>query len=268
MILGNKAFDVKNHTYVWGILNVTPDSFYDGGEYSNIDAALLHVKKMIEEGADVIDVGGESTRPGYVQISEDEEIARVIPVIEKIKSEYNIPVSLDTYKAKVAKAGIEAGADLINDIWGLKGDMHMAEVIAKGNVSVCLCHNRVEHDYVNFLEDLFTDLSQSVNIALKAGIKEEKIILDPGIGFCKDTNENLLAMQNMDELSHLGFPWLLAASRKSVIGNTLNLEKGERLEGTLATTALAVMKGASFVRVHDIKENVRVIKMMEAIRDV
>lgn len=268
MILGKRSFDEKNHTYVWGILNVTPDSFYDGGEYRNIDAALLHAKKMIEEGADVIDVGGESTRPGYTKISDDEEIARVIPVIEKIKSEFNIPVSLDTYKSNVAKAGIEAGADIINDIWGLKYDDAMVGVIAKGKVACCLMHNRVNHDYNNFLEDIFTDLSQSVDIALKAGIKEDKIILDPGIGFCKDTKENLLALQNMDELKHLGFPWMLACSRKSVIGNTLNLEKDERLEGTLATTALAVMKGASFVRVHDIKENVRVIKMMEAIRDV
>lgn len=268
MQIGNKIFDLKNHTYIMGILNVTPDSFSDGGRFNELDAALFHVEKMIEEGADIIDIGGESTRPGYTFIEPSEEIERTSPVIEAVKARFDIPVSLDTYKSQVAESGIKAGADLINDIWGLLYDEKMGSVIADANVACCLMHNRKEHNYTNFGEDIITDISYILHVAEKAGIKDDKIILDPGVGFQKTYEENLWVLKNMDELNHLGFPWLLGTSRKSVIGNTLNLPVNERLEGTLATTALAVMKGASFVRVHDIMANKRVIDMLEAVKNV
>lgn len=268
MKIGNKEFDVKNKTYIMGILNVTPDSFSDGGKFNEKDAALFHVEKMIEEGADIIDIGGESTRPGYTFVEIPEEIERTAPIIELVKSRFDIPVSIDTYKSEVALAAIKSGADLINDIWGLMYDNNMARVIADNNVTCCLMHNRKEHNYTNFGDDLFTDLSYILNLALKAGIKEQNIILDPGVGFQKTYEENLWVLNNMEKLSLLGCPWLLGASRKSVIGNTLNLPADQRLEGTLATTALAVMKGASFVRVHDIIENKRLIQMLEAVKNV
>ena len=267
MLIGNREFDLKEHTYVMGILNVTPDSFSDGGRFINPDAALFKAESMIKEGADIIDVGGESTRPGAEPVSEAMEIERITPVIEKIKAEIDIPVSLDTYKAGTALSGIKAGADLINDIWGLTHDENMGKVIAEAKVPCCLMHNRSSHSYVNFTEDLFTDLAHIADMAVKAGISEDKIILDPGIGFQKTTEENLIALKRMGDISLLGYPWLLGSSRKSVIGNTLGLETDERLEGTLALTALAVMKGAAFVRVHDVKENVRVIKMLEAVKN-
>lgn len=265
MKIGRREFEVDKHTYICGILNVTPDSFSDGGEYNNIDAALFHAEKMMNEGADIIDIGGESTRPGAVAVSEEEEIARVIPVIEKIKSELNIPLSLDTYKAGTALAGIKAGVDMINDISGLRADERMASIVAASDVAVCLTHNHRTRDYMPFLDDFYTELSMILDNALKAGIPENRIILDPGIGFQKTTEENLIILDTMEMMGKLGQPWMLAASRKSVIGETLRLPTEERLEGTLATTALGVMKGASFVRVHDVKENKRLITMLEAV---
>ena len=265
MQIGNRNFEIGNHTYVMGILNVTPDSFSDGGQYNNMDTVLFRVEEMIKEGADIIDVGGESTRPGYEQISADEEIDRVVPVIEQIKKCFDIPVSLDTYKATVAKAGIEAGADLINDIWGLKYDECMADVIAGADVPCCLMHNRKEPNYQNFIQDVLADLKESVQLAQKAGIKQDKIITDPGIGFAKSYEQNLLLLQKLEVLKRLGYPVLLGTSRKSVIGLTLDLPAHQRINGTIATTVLGVVKGCSFVRVHDIKENVQAIKMAEAI---
>lgn len=265
MIIGEKIFQDKGHTYVMGILNITPDSFSDGGRFLQTDRALRRVEEMIEEGADIIDIGGESTRPGYTLLTDEEEIRRVRPVIEKVKSEFNVPISLDTYKPAVAKVGIEAGADLINDIWGLKYDPAMAEVIAQAGVSCCLMHNRREADYRNYLEDVLADLRETLELAHRAGIPDERIMLDPGVGFGKTYENNLEILSHLDVLGTLGYPVLLGASRKSVIGNTLSLPVEERLEGTLATTVCAVLKGASYVRVHDIKENVRVIQMTEAI---
>ena len=185
MLIGNKEFETKGHTYVMGILNVTPDSFSDGGKWNDRDSALWHVEDMISQGADIIDVGGESTRPGYTQISEEEEIARIAPVIEGIKSEFAIPVSLDTYKAAVAEAGIVAGADLINDIWGLRYDDRMAQVIAKSGLPCCLMHNRKEAVYDNFMSDVISDLKKTLALAAEAGIAEDRIILDPGVGVAK-----------------------------------------------------------------------------------
>lgn len=268
MQIGNRNFEIGNHTYVMGILNVTPDSFSDGGQYNNMDTVLFRVEEMIKEGADIIDVGGESTRPGYKQISVDEEIRRVVPVIEQIKKHFDIPVSLDTYKAQVATEGIAAGADLINDIWGLKYDECMADVIAGADVPCCLMHNRKEPNYQNFIQDVLADLIESVQLAQKAGIKQDKIITDPGIGFAKSYEQNLLLLQKLEVLKSLGCPVLLGTSRKSVIGLTLDLPVEQRINGTIATTVLGVMKGCSFVRVHDIKENVQAIKMTEAILHV
>lgn len=265
MRIGNKNFDTKEHTYVMGILNVTPDSFSDGGKYSDLDAARKRAEQMVKEGAAILDIGGESTRPGYEKITDEEEIARVIPVIEALKKDLEIPISVDTYKSKVAKAAIEAGADLINDIWGLKSDPDMAKVISDSKVACCLMHNRDNTDYNNFVSDLLKDLRESVDIALKAGIRDNKIILDPGIGFAKSYEQNLMAVKHLARLEQLGYPILLGSSRKSVIGLTLDLPSEDRLEGTLATTALAVNSGCSFVRVHDVKENVRVVRMVEAI---
>ncbi|SEW14832.1 dihydropteroate synthase [[Clostridium] fimetarium] len=265
MIIGKKEFDVKNRTYVMGILNITPDSFSDGGKYNQFDNALRHVENMITDGADIIDVGGESTRPGYQKISDNEEIERVVPVIEAIKRNFDIPISLDTYKSQVALEGIKAGADLINDIWGLKYDNNMAFVIAQANVCCCLMHNRETINYNNFMKDLETDLGESLNIAKKAGIANDKIILDPGVGFAKTYEMNIEIIHNLEQLHMFGLPILLGTSRKSVIGLALNLPAEQRLEGTLATTVIGVIKHCAFVRVHDILENSRVIKMTEAI---
>lgn len=265
MKIGSKEFDVKNHTYVMGILNVTPDSFSDGGNYTEMDRALFRVEEMLKEGADLVDIGGESTRPGYIPVSEEEEILRIGPVIEAIKSRFDVPVSLDTYKSKVAKAGICAGADLINDIWGLNYDEGMAEVIATAGVPCCLMHNRQQADYENFMEDVAADIAVILHKAQKAGISEDRIILDPGVGFGKTYEQNLEIINRLEELKLFGCPILLGTSRKSVIGLTLDLPVTERLEGTLVTTVMAVIKGCSFVRVHDIKENVRAIRMAEAI---
>ena len=267
MKIGNRSFDVQSHTYVMGILNLTPDSFSDGGKWIEKDKALYRVETMLEEGMDILDVGGESTRPGHVVISAEEEINRVVPVIEIIKKRFDVPISLDTYKTEVAKAGIKAGADLINDIWGLKKEPDMAKLIAQSGVTSCLMHNRKEAEYTELLPDMMADLQESVKLALDAGIPKEKIILDPGIGFGKAYVDNLQVLGALDIFKRLEYPLLLGTSRKSVIGLTLDLPVEERVEGTLVTTVMAVLNGYAFVRVHDIKENVRAIRMAEAIRE-
>ena len=265
MRIGGKEFDRTEHTYVMGILNVTPDSFSDGGKWNNLDGALRRVEVMVEEGADVIDIGGESTRPGYATISAAQEMDRVLPVVEAVKSRFDVPVSLDTCKSDVAYAGIAAGVDLINDIRGLKSDSEMAGAIAESRLPCCLMHNRMDTEYQDFMQELVSDLAATLHLAKMAGIEEDRIILDPGVGFAKSYEQNLEVINCLEELKVLGCPLLLGCSRKSVIGLTLDLPVEERLEGTLATTVLAVIKGCMFVRVHDIKENVRVIKMTEAV---
>ena len=265
MIIGNRVFDVEHRTYIMGILNVTPDSFSDGGKFNQIDAALYHAEEMIRDGADIVDVGGESTRPGHTVISDEEEISRVAPVIEAIKSRFDIPVSIDTYKGKVTEAALKAGADLVNDIWGFKFDHKVAELTAQYGAACCLMHNRSEPTYQDYLNDVVADLKECVRIAKDVGISDDKIILDPGVGFGKTYQMNLEIINHVDVLHSLGFPILLGTSRKSVIGQTLNLPTDQRVEGTLATTVVGVLKGCAFVRVHDIKENKRVIQMTEAI---
>lgn len=267
MQIGDRTFCVADHTYIMGVLNLTPDSFSDGGKFNNKDAALKQVEKMMDEGVDVIDVGGESTRPGYQKITDDEEIERTAPIIELIKDRFDIPVSIDTYKSQVALAALQAGADMVNDIWGLKYDPGLAKVIAESKAACTLMHNRDNMQYGSFMEDVKSDLRKTIEIARDAGISEDKIILDPGVGFAKTYEHNLEIIHKLRELEELGFPILLGTSRKSVIGIALNLPVGERLEGTLTTTVLGVMAGCAFVRVHDVLPNKRAIQMAEAVRE-
>lgn len=265
MEIGGKIFDLDKGCYIMGILNITPDSFSDGGKWNSMEKAKRHTEEMIQEGAAIIDIGGESTRPGHTQISEEEEAQRVVPVIEMVKKEFDIPVSIDTYKSSVAEEALKAGADLVNDIWGLKYEENLAELIAEWNVPCCLMHNREKAEYENFMEELCQDLQESLDIAQKAGIQKDKIILDPGVGFGKTYQQNLTVLHHMEELQRLGYPVLLGTSRKSVIGQTLDLPADDRLEGTLVTTVFGVLKKAAFIRVHDVKENLRAIRMAQAI---
>ena len=209
---------------------MTPDSFSDGGKFNNIDSALKHTEQLINDGADIFDVGGESARPNYTKISDEEEIERVVPVIEKIKADFDVPVSIDTYKSKVAAAAVGEGADLVNDIWGLKYDKNMAEVIAKSGAACCLMHNREKAEYNSFVEDVLDDLRETIAIAKKAGIADDKIILDPGVGFAKSYEQNLIITNNVDRLNELGYPVLLGTSRKSMIGLTHDLPSDQRVE--------------------------------------
>lgn len=265
MKIGTREFDTANNTYIMGILNVTPDSFSDGGRYHTLDQALRHAERMVSEGADILDVGGESTRPGHIQITDEEEIARVTPVIEALKREFDLPVSIDTYKSRVAKAALEAGADLVNDIWGLKYDKEMASVIAGSGAACCLMHNRDNTQYTDFLKEFLDDMRECINLAEKAGIEKERIILDPGVGFGKTYEMNLEIISRMEILRELGYPVLLGTSRKSVIGLTLDLPADQREEGTLVTTVYAVQKGCAFVRVHDVEKNKRAVRMTRAL---
>lgn len=266
MKIGNRDFKIGERTFVMGILNVTPDSFSDGGDYINIDNALKQAEYMINSGVDIIDIGGESTRPNYTPVSEADEISRVIPIIKAIRDKYDIPISIDTYKGSVAEAAINAGANLINDVWGFKKDSYIAKVAGKYNVPCCLMHNRIDVEYTNdIMEEIKNDLIESINIAIENGVNKDNIILDPGIGFAKTYKENIEVVNRLEELKELEYPLLLGTSRKSIIGNTLHLPPKERLEGTLATTSIGIIKGCDFVRVHDVLENKRVCIMTDTI---
>jgi len=265
MQIGNKNFDLDNCVVIMGILNVTPDSFSDGGKFNSLDTSLKHVEKMVRDGADIIDLGGESTRPGHEPVGEAQEIDRVIPMIEAIRSRFDIPISIDTYKSKVGELAINAGADLINDVWGFKMDPKLAEVTAKYGVPCVLMHNRDNQNYDHFMLDVCHDLEESIAIAVNAGVSKDKIILDPGVGFAKDYELNMTMMKHLDKLQDLGFPILLGTSRKGFIGITLDLPVTERVEGTVATTVMGIMKGASIIRVHDVLENKRAAMMTAAI---
>lgn len=262
---GDYTFDYQKKTYIMGILNVTPDSFSDGGKYDHVDAALKHVEQMIKDGADIIDIGGESTRPGYQRISDEEEMERVVPVIEAIARNFAIPMSIDTYKSAVAREAIKAGAHIINDIWGAKADPNMAHVAANLHVPIILMHNRQGNHYQHFMRDALADIDESIAIVKQAGVRDEKIILDPGIGFGKSVAQNLDMMRNLDMLVAKGYPVLLATSRKSTIGHVLDLPTSERLEGTIATNCFGIGQGCQLVRVHDVKEMARAAKMMDAL---
>lgn len=262
---GPYTLDFEKKTMVMGILNVNPDSFSDGGKYNKIEAALSRARQMVEDGADIIDIGGESTRPGYTEISVEEELERVIPIIERLTREVDVPLSIDTYKGEVARQSLQAGAHIINDIWGAKRDLRMATVAAEFQAPIILMHNRNNLDYNSFLDDVVADLQESVDIAKAAGVPNDKIILDPGIGFAKDLNRNLEMMRGLDKLVDMGYPVLLATSRKSLIGNVLNLPVTERMEGTGATICYGIQKGCHIIRVHDVKEMTRMTRMMDAL---
>lgn len=261
--LGKKDFNIRKETLIMGILNVTPDSFSDGGHYNSVDRAVQHAKGMIKDGAHIIDVGGESTRPGYTKISDEEEIERITPVIEALVKEVDAPLSIDTYKSKVAEAAVQSGVSIINDIWGAKYDPEIASVAAQYNVPIILMHNRENSDYSDLISDMKKDLEESIEIALQRGVKDEQIILDPGIGFAKSQEDNMMVMRHLEEFVSLGYPLLLGTSRKSMIGYALDLPVEERLEGTIASVCLGIEKGSHIVRVHDVKEIARAAKMMD-----
>ncbi|MBG9941789.1 dihydropteroate synthase [Brevibacillus sp. NRRL NRS-603] len=261
---GQYVLPLGERTLVMGILNVTPDSFSDGGRYVDVEAALAQARAMVEAGADLIDIGGESTRPGSEAVDEATELDRVLPVIRLLSQELSVPLSIDTYKAAVAERAILEGAHIINDVWGAKRDPRMAEVAARLDVPIILMHNREDTDYHDFFPNYIKDLRESVQIVLQAGVKQEQIILDPGIGFVKTVEQNLETMRRLDDLVGLGYPVLLATSRKRMIGHVLDLPVDERVEGTAATVALGAAKGCHMVRVHDVKEMKRVTKMMDA----
>ena len=270
-LFSNKIQFGSNHnlsftegTLIMGILNVTPDSFSDGGRYNETEAAVHHAKQLIQDGAHIIDVGGESTRPGASVVSEEEELKRVVPIIEALAKEIDVPISIDTYKAEVAKRSIEAGASIINDVWGGKADPNMAKVAATYNVPIILMHNRDNSQYNKLIPDMISDLYDSVQLVKEAGVKDEMIILDPGIGFAKSMDDNLTVMRHLNEFTKLGYPLLLGTSRKRFIGHVLDLPADERMEGTGATVCLGIERGCHIVRVHDVKEIVRMAKMMDA----
>lgn len=262
---GPYQLDYGKKTLIMGILNATPDSFSDGGCYINVDDAVAKAKQLVADGADIIDIGGESTRPGADFVSADEELSRVIPVIQAVSQEVEVPISIDTYKAEVAKQAVQAGAHIINDVWGGKMDPAMPKIVADLNAPYIIMHNRKEKTYASFMRDAINDLYESIQLAKNAGVRDENIILDPGIGFAKDLALNLEMMRNLDIIVALGYPVLLGTSRKSMIGAVLDLPPSERLEGTGATVCYGVQKGCQMMRVHDVKEIARMAKMMDAL---
>lgn len=261
---GSYTLHLDQKTHVMGILNATPDSFSDGGRYNHVDQAIDRAAQMVKEGADILDIGGESTRPGAEKIALDEEVERVMPVISAISSRFDVPISIDTYKAEVAKQALEAGAHIINDVWGAKADANMATVAAETEAPIILMHNRNNKEYTDLIQDFLQDIQASIDIAHQAGVKEGKVILDPGIGFAKTYQDNLEVMRHLELLVERGYPVLLGTSRKMMIGKTLNLPVEERVEGTIATVCFGIAKGCHIVRVHDVAQVSRAVKMMDA----
>ncbi len=260
-----KTYDLTKRSYIMGILNTTPDSFSDGGAYIDVDEAVAQALKMQADGADIIDVGGESTRPDHQPVSKEEEIARVVPVIRALKDVLSIPISIDTYKAATAEAAIEAGADIINDVWGAKADPQMKEVAAKTGLPIILMHNHSrDRAYHSLIKEMKDDLIESVKLVKDAGVKDEQIILDPGIGFVKTMKENYEVMKELKSFHSLGYPLLLGASRKSFINEVIKSDARDRDNATGATTCLGVTQGVHIFRVHDVKRNVELVRMMDA----
>lgn len=259
-----KTYDLTKHSHVMGILNVTPDSFSDGGLYHTTKRALERALRMEAEGADIIDVGGESTRPSHSKVSEDKEIDRVIPIIEELSKHLTIPISIDTYKSETARLAIEAGADIINDVWGAKKDKRIAEIAASYKTPIILMHNRADKKYNDLITDMKRDLNESINIAREAGVNSRKIILDPGIGFAKTPADNYEVLKHLDEFVQMGYPILLGTSRKSFINAVIPTEPNQRDNATGATTCLGITKGVQIYRVHDVKRTVELAKMMDA----
>ncbi|MCM3635857.1 dihydropteroate synthase [Paenibacillus camelliae] len=260
------SLELGNRTLIMGILNVTPDSFSDGGKHNTLDLAVAHAQKLIEDGADIIDIGGESTRPGFTPVSVDEELERVIPVIQAIAAKFpNIPLSIDTYKSETAAKALDAGAHIINDIWCLKYDGQMADVAAQYQCPVILNHNRENSDYAAVVPDVVSDLKYSVELALAAGVKHEDIWLDPGIGFAKGYEENMEVHAHLDQIHALGYPVLLGTSRKKFIRDTLQVEASETLEGIIASNVIGIAQGCQIVRVHDVQAMKKAAMLADAI---
>lgn len=257
-------FLTGSRTYIMGILNVTPDSFSDGGKYTVPEKALEQAKRMLEEGADILDIGGESTRPGSLPVDEATELQRVVPVVELLHQNKIGPLSVDTRKSAVAEAALKAGADIINDVDGLQRDPHMAPVIAEHGAGVIIMHNPVKPILDNLFDHIFRYFERSIKIATKAGIDRNSIVLDPGIGFGKTQEQNWEILRHFERFKELGFPLLLGASRKSFIGHLLDLPNPlDRIPGTLATSVIGIAKGADFIRVHDIRANREVAKIAD-----
>jgi dihydropteroate synthase len=248
-----------------GILNVTPDSFSDGGRYSDLDRAVARAEEMVAEGAHIIDVGGESTRPGSAAVTPDEEVRRVLPVIEALAARLKVPISVDTYRAATARRALMAGANIINDVWGLQKDPEMAAAAAEFGAPVVVMHNQGEPKYISLMDEIIAFLRRSIELAVSAGLPEEQVVIDPGIGFGKTAQHNLEILERLSELRVLGRPILLGTSRKSTIGKVLDLPPDQRIEGTAATIALGIAFGADIVRVHDVREMSRVARMTDAI---
>ncbi|MGB8957159.1 MAG: dihydropteroate synthase [Tumebacillaceae bacterium] len=261
---GRYLLEFGKRTLIMGILNITPDSFSDGGRWADLDKAVEHAKRMIAEGADILDIGGESTRPGHAPVSAEEEIRRVVPVIERLAREVDIPISIDTYKSSVAAAAVRAGAHIVNDVWGGLADPEMAAVCAQLDCPFIIMDNRDTPYEDDVMAGVIRDMRRQIANALQAGVRDENLILDPGIGFGKTHEQNLLVMRHLDEITALGYPVLLGTSRKSMIGNALGLPVDQRVEGTAATVALGIAKGVDIVRVHDVKEMARVARMTDA----
>jgi dihydropteroate synthase len=257
--------ELGKRTLIMGILNATPDSFSDGGRYDAVDTALAKAEQMARDGADIIDIGGESTRPGFAPVSEEEETKRILPIIRAVREHVKLPISVDTYKAETARQALEAGAHIINDIWGFKYDANMAAIAADYGCPVILMHNRDDRDYSDFLADVKNDLMVSVHLAKAAGVADDQIWLDPGVGFAKDYNENVEVMGRLDEIVELGYPVLLGTSRKGFIQRTLNVQANEAIEGTGATVALGIAQGCQIVRIHDVLQMKRVAAMTDGI---
>ncbi len=264
--IGNTMFRWGERTFIMGILNVTPDSFSGDGLADNVEAAIAQAKRMVSEGADIIDIGGESTRPGAPKVTADEEIRRVVPVIERLKAELNIPLSIDTYKAEVAEAAVQAGANLLNDVWGLKRDHRLAEVAARHSLPIVITSSQRDVPVSNIMPAIINSLKWAIEQAEAAGVLPENIIIDPGFGFGKTVGQNLELLRRIGELRQLGKPILLGTSRKSAIGKVLRGALVEdRLMGTVATTVIGIMEGVDIVRVHDIKENIQAAEMSDAV---
>lgn len=262
---GNMEFRWGERTYIMGVLNLTPDSFSGDGLGGDVEAALAKARRLVEEGADILDVGGESTRPDSSPIAVDEELRRVMPVVERLAAELSVPLSIDTYKSEVARRAVEAGVRMINDVWGLRRDPKLAQVAAEAGVPIVIVANQRETTYRQIMPEVMDSLRRGMKLALDAGVAWENIIVDPGIGFGKTLEGNLELMRRLGELRALGRPILLGTSRKSMIGLVLNLPLDQRAEGSAATVALGIANGADMVRVHDVLPMVRVSRMTDAI---
>lgn len=263
---GGVKLELGKRTLIMGILNATPDSFSDGGRYTHIDAAVAHAEAMVSEGADILDIGGESTRPGFEPVPLEEELRRIVPVIRAVREALpHVPISIDTYKSETARQSLEAGAHIINDIWGLKNDPNMAAVVAEYGCPVIINHNRHDRNYNDLVPDVLADLHSSIAIARAAGIADDQVWLDPGIGFAKSYEENIEMLGRLSELAALGYPVLLGTSRKRFIKQALNLPVEELVEGTAATVAVGIAQGCQIVRVHDVRAMKRTALMTDAI---